>query len=158
MLAYKHSDESQGLGAHCTDGTVSALLWVGPEMANRGSDGQGLHVYDRAESSSICGRERIGPAPAISPASFPTRPARPKRPRVSYRENRLVLWHSPRAVEFVHDSFKWTRKFDERRVDWVFLFGRPASDVRTEANFVPMFEGKSDSWGGHYYARDHDHR
>jgi len=186
IVAYKHGEGSRGIGAHCVDGLFGALLWVAEDEADLSRErssfsttwgaasaavtpAAGLRLFDTPTSAQLCpGGLRVGPPLATNAAAGlgaaprsvdgPVRPQPGSHVSVPFRSNRLVVWRASRAVEILHDGSSWTREFTNLRVDWVMLFGRSRADFRGAGQFVPSFEGKSDEWGGHYYAQDHDHR
>ncbi|CAE8587874.1 unnamed protein product, partial [Polarella glacialis] len=167
LLAYKHGPSSRGLPPHCVDGVVAALLWVVDPGGAEFSQG-GLRFFAPEDSDAFCGDDRVGPAPAKTLEDFSAKQTRVAAPSeagealhsVPYRSNRLVLWRaSSHCVELEHDGAAWRSGFPFRRVDLLMLFGHHRVAAKeTGSGFVAGFEGKADEWGGHYYARDHDHR
>lgn len=74
--------------------------------------------------------------------------------------NRLILWNPlQRPAMAASRTASTTVTFAERPVHLLALWGETRAKVRSkDGAFEPSFEGKTDSWGGHYYAQDHDHR
>ena len=76
------------------------------------------------------------------------------------RANSLVLWHPPRRSALqTGPGPSVPVNFAKRPVQLLVLWGENRVKVKEKgSNFAPSFEGKTDSWGEHYYAQDHDHR
>ena len=73
--------------------------------------------------------------------------------------NSLILWHPPRRAALqTAPAMDPVVSFAKRPVQLLVLWGENRVVKSKGNNFAPSFEGKTDSWGEHYYAQDHDHR
>ncbi|CAE7270348.1 unnamed protein product [Symbiodinium sp. CCMP2456] len=150
ITGYRHGQQSSGLPWHCLDGIVVAMFWFGSISDSA------LEVSGRNSSMSFCKGNRVGPAPALQLDAF-TREQTPTPARsLACPEGCLLLWQAANAIRTVHRAK--VDIFASRPVELLLLFGNYADAGAKAAGFMPTFEGKADSWGEHYYARDHDHR
>lgn len=162
VLAYKMeaSAGSSGLAPHCEDGVIAMYVWVVDDLANTGGK-NGLRVYNISVPADFTFKEAHGTDGSQSAVTNLLITRFASSVHVPYRANRAVFWHAPRVCKTEWDPSRWSKDYVHRRVEWVFRFGKSqVRGDRTERSgeYVPIFEGQEDSWGRHYYARDHDHR
>ena len=150
ITSYRHGQQSSGLPWHCLDGIVAAMFWFGDI-----SDSV-LEVSGRNSSMSFCNGNRVGPAPALQLDGFTREQAPTPAASLACPEGCLLLWQAAHAIRTIHRAK--VDNFASRPVELLLLFGNYADTGAKAAGFMPTFEGKADSWGEHYYARDHDHR
>lgn len=105
---------------------------------------------------SFCSSNRVGPAPALQLEGFTREQAPTPARSLACPEGCLLLWQAAHAIRTIHRAKVDT--FASRPVELLLLFGNYVDAGAKAAGFMPSFEGKADSWGEHYYARDHDHR
>lgn len=162
IVAYKFESSvgNAGLPLRCEDGVIAMDLWVVEDAANSEPEENGLRVHDVSVPLEYSYNEAHGLHDRAAVRELVER-RRGHPTRVPYRANRAVLWRATRVYETDWDPLSWSQEYHLRRVDWLFLFGQSQvrGDTRKRAgSYVPSFEGREDSWGGHYYAKDHDHR
>ena len=158
LISYRHSPRSSGLPLHCVDGILGAMLLFGDVSRSA------IDFVGPESSKSFCKSDRVGPAPALPLEGFlqERRALKDELMREASTfncpEGCLLLWRAPLAMRIRHQA--GPERFEMRPTELLMLFGHNyAHDAASSlAEFEPTFEGKTDSWGGHYYARDHDHR
>ncbi|CAE7226437.1 unnamed protein product [Symbiodinium sp. KB8] len=150
ITSYRHGQQSSGLPWHCLDGIVVAMFWFGSISDSA------LEVSGRNSSMSFCSSNRVGPAPALQLEGFTREQAPTPARSLACPEGCLLLWQAAHAIRTIHRAKVDT--FASRPVELLLLFGNYVDAGAKAAGFMPSFEGKADSWGEHYYARDHDHR
>ena len=154
LLSYRHGHRSPGLPWHCVDGLLVAMVLFG-DVADSTVD-----FLAPSSSATYCKSRRAGPAPALSLEEFlrEATSSPSKDSSAACGRGCLLLWRASRSMRTVHKAER--KDFEARPLELLMSFGNNfvhdagASTTR----FAPTFEGKTDSWGGHYYARDHDHR
>lgn len=161
LIACRHGPRSQGLAPHCLDGFLAVMMWLGDTA------GSSVTISDlRKTTDNHCSSPyaRVGPAPSSTLDDFLSSHDIPLVPHmgeeIPCEENRAVILRTTHAVTTSH--VRRQRAFDRHPVDLILLFGENHAEKKdrqgTRDRFLPTFEGKTDSWGGHYYAQDHDHR
>jgi len=153
LVAYRHGSRSLGLPYHCLDGHLAAMLCFDETI-----------VKISKENSHGCQERLVGPAPASNLEEFlrevPKTSPNAAMDTFPCRANSLVLWHPPRRAALqTGPGPSVPVDFAKRPVQLLVLWGENRVKVNGKgSNFAPSFEGKTDSWGEHYYAQDHDHR
>jgi len=132
LWAYKYQAEIPGIEIHADEAAVNCNLWITPTEAYQGEPGRGGLVVYHAQAPlewdtaafNAYGQNRANVDQLLADSGW-------ENTIIPYQQNRMVIFRS--NLFHKTDSFRFRKKYEDRRINITFLFGGRGTRLQTKS-------------------------